>query len=575
MTRTPWGSVAAGAALVLATIGCGARGAGSPEAPASSASTAGSSTRGSRPPAPTGALPLTRAERTSYRETSSQADVVAFIDSLQRLGAPLWVGTLGTTVEGRDIPYVVASRPLVTTPSQARRLGRPVLFIQGNIHSGEVEGKEALQMVLRDLLFADRPNALDSVVLIAVPNYNADGNERLAPQGRARGSQQGPEMVGTRANASGLNLNRDYMKAETPETRGAIAIFNEWDPDLFVDLHTSNGSYHGYALTYAPPLNPASFPIGGAYTRDSLLPVIRSRMRSRHGFETFDYGNFNRPDTTGRWATYEHVPRFGTNYYGLRGRLSILSEAYSHDPFDRRVASTYAFVQEILSIIAERAPRVIALSRSADQMVTAWGRSPASAPPVPVRAVFAPPFRADVLVEDVERRQGDTTRYEAGTPPGTRRTGNFRAVRMSVIDRFAGERARPMPAAYVLDAFQSDAVDLLRMHGIVVQQLDAPLRTDAELFVADSVVTANQQFEGHRIVRLEGRWRTEQRTFPAGAYLISTAQPLGVLAMYLLEPESDDGLVAWNLFDWMLRPGSQAPIVRLPGPVAAAATIVR
>jgi hypothetical protein len=574
MTRHPRLSLVGVSALGFALAGCGGMSATSDPAAAPAPSAAGSSAPGSRPPAPAANQPRTRAERTSYKETSSQGDVVAFIDSLQRLGAPIWVGTLATTVEGRDIPYVVASRPLVTTPAQARRLGRPVLFIQGNIHSGEVEGKEALQMILRDLLLSDRRNALDSVVLIAVPNYNADGNERLAPQARARGSQQGPEMVGTRANASGLNLNRDYMKAETPETRGALAIFNEWDPDLFVDLHTSNGSMHGYALTYAPPLNPASFPIGGAYSRDSVVPVLRARMRSRHGFETFDYGNFNRPDTTGRWATYEHVPRFGTNYYGLRGRLSILSEAYSHDPFERRVASTYAFVQEILSLMAERAPRVIALSRAADEMVTAWGRSPVNAPPIPVRAQFALAVRGDILVEDVERRQGDTTRYEAGLGVGVRRTGNFRAVRMSIVDRFVGTRERPMPTGYILDAFQSDAVDLLRLHGVVVQQLDAPLQAAAEAFTADSVMTGSP-FEGHPIVRLEGRWRAEQRTFPAGAYLISTAQPLGVLAVYLLEPESDDGLVAWNLFDWMLRPGGQAPIVRLTTPVAAAATIVR
>src|SRR5688500_2326651 len=176
------------------------------------------------PPTRDARLPQTRAERTGYRETSSHADVLAFIDSLQKLGAPIWVGEVATTTEGRSIPYVVASRPLVTTPAQARRLERPVVYIQGNIHSGEVEGKEALQAILRDLLFEAGPNVLDSVVLIAVPNYNADGNENLAPQRRARGSQNGPEMVGTRANAQNLNLNRDYVKAEAPETRDRKSV---------------------------------------------------------------------------------------------------------------------------------------------------------------------------------------------------------------------------------------------------------------------------------------------------------------------------------------------------------------
>src|SRR5215207_7907049 len=236
-------------------------------------------------------LPRTRAELTDYRETSRYADVVAFVDSLRALGAPVRVATLGKSSEGRDIPLVIASRPLVSTPAEARLLHRPVVYVQGNIHAGEVEGKEALQMLLRDLLFASAPNALDSVVLLAVPIYNTDGNERIAPQGVNRAEQNGPELVGERANGKGLDLNRDYVKAEAPETRAALAFFAEWDPDVFVDLHTTDGSFHGYSLTYAPSLNPSA-PFG-ALTRDSVLPELRRRMRTRRGSEVFDYGNFS------------------------------------------------------------------------------------------------------------------------------------------------------------------------------------------------------------------------------------------------------------------------------------------
>ena len=558
--RTPFCVV--GLAMTLG--GCGAIAAGGP----------GGVPGGTERPSSPANLPRTRAERTSYRETSSHTDVLAFIDSLQKLGAPIWVGEVATTTEGRSVPYVVASRPMLTTPAQARRLERPVVYIQGNIHSGEVEGKEALQAILRDLLFDSRSNVLDSVVLIAVPNYNADGNENLAPQRRARGSQNGPEMVGTRANAQNLNLNRDYMKADAPETRGSLDMFNTWDPDIFLDLHTSDGSYHGYALTYSPSLNPAAF-FGGVYARDTILPLIRERMRTRHRFETFDYGNFSRPDSTGTWATYEHVPRFGSNYYGLRGRIGLLSEAYSHDPFERRVASTYAFVQEVLSFAAERSGDIRALSRRADAQTTAWGRAPAAAPRIPVRADFmTQPTRGDILVETVTRVQGDTVVHEPGLRPGERRTGVIRPVAMTIIDRFEPTLTRPMASAYVLDATQTEAVRLLRLHGVVVQRLDAEWRTPVEVFVPDSVV-ALRAFEGHRPVRLEGRWRSDTRVLPAGSYLITTAQPLGVLVTYLLEPESDDGLVTWNVFDRVLAAGAESPVIRVTVPVAAAATVVR
>ena len=240
--------------------------------------------------------PRTQAERTGFLETSSHASVEAFLDSLTKLGQSITSGVMGKTTEGRDLPYVIVSRPLLATPAAAHASGRPIVFVQGNIHSGEVEGKEALQALVRDLILDPRPNVLDSIVLIALPNYNADGNERLAPQARNRGSQNGPEMVGTRPNATGLNLNRDYMKADAPETRASLTMFNTWDPHVLVDLHSTNGSYHGYNLTYAPSLNPAAAlpgaTFGGAWARDSFLPELRRRVRERHSVETFDYGNF-------------------------------------------------------------------------------------------------------------------------------------------------------------------------------------------------------------------------------------------------------------------------------------------
>ena len=277
--------------------------------------------------APCLAAQQTRAERTKYTETSLYADIISFLDSLQQRGAKIRVGFIGRTMQGRDIPYVIASRPLVTTPLEAKRLGRPIVYVQANIHSGEVEGKEAMLAMLRDLTLDPRPNVLDSIVLITVPDYNADGNEALAPQARNRGAQQGPEMVGTRADAQGINLNRDYIRAETPETRGSLAMFNAWDPDVFVDLHTTDGSFHGYALTYAPSLNPASL-AAGAYTRDSLLPELRRRMQARDGFAVFDYGNFDTQyeerdisDTVrSGWYNYDRRPRCGSSYFWLRQR---------------------------------------------------------------------------------------------------------------------------------------------------------------------------------------------------------------------------------------------------------------
>ena len=532
--------------------------------------------------------PRTQAERTGYQETSSHASVQAFLDSLKLLGKPLAGGVMGKTTEGRDLPYVIVSRPLFSTPEAARRSGRPIVFVQGNIHSGEVEGKEALQALVRDLLLDARPNVLDSIVLIALPNYNADGNERLAPQARNRGAQNGPEMVGTRPNATGLNLNRDYMKADAPETRASLAMFNAWDPHVFVDLHTTNGSYHGYNLTYAPSLNPAAelreATFGGAWARDSFLPELRRRVRTKHSVETFDYGDFvgggggrggrggagAGPPPTGitpttpptGWRTYEHTPRFGTNYYALRGRVSILSEAYSHDPFEKRVRSTYAFTRELLSLVAERKDAILGLARRSD---AAMRRGHSILPPVPVRAGFTDaPSTGDVSYEEIER-MGDSTRYEAGMPLGARRTGRFRTAPMQLITRFTPTLTRPAPWGYAIAASDTAAINLVRLHGIEVARTSAAWSGDAgPQFVVDSTVMAPNAFEGHRLVRLVGRWEPgTPAALAAGTYVVRVAQPLGVLAMYLLEPESDDGIVAWDIAGRSSGSAGSAPVIRL------------
>lgn len=518
------------------------------------------------------ALPATRAETSGFTETSRFADVSAFLDSLRNLDAPLVFGEMGVTAGGRRIPFALASRPLVRTPEEARALRRPIVYVQGNIHGGEVEGKEALLMLLRDLAFEQRPNVLDSLILIAVPVYNIDGNEDLGPQARNRPEQNGPALIGRRPNSMGRDLNRDYIKAEAPETRASLAMFNSWAPDIFVDLHTTNGSMHGYALTYSPPLNPAS-PLG-TLARDAWLPELRARMLRRHGMQTFDYGNFGTDSTpwqerliynatAAAWTTFDSRPRFSTNYYGLRNGIGILAEAYSHDPFARRVAVTYAFTRELLSLIAEQGPALAAARRDAD-----GADLTGSTLPIRARLVSSPPIHA-VLVEEIERT-ADSSVHEAGMRPGLRRTGRFRGVPMPAFVSFEPALSTRLPRAYVVPARIEGAVAALRAHGVQLRRLDAAAvsalsREPVREFFVDSVQRSAQPFEGQRQTRVEGSWRPSASMPAHGDYLVIVAQPLGRLAAYLLEPQSDDGLVTWNLYG-DISAGTALPVLRVLPP---------
>ena len=499
----------------------------------------------------------TRAERTAYRETSSYADVVAFLDSLRARGAPISLDTLAFSPEGRPVPYVVAARPLAKHAADADRSGKPVVYVQANIHAGEVEGKEAAQMLLRDLTLGPLAPLLDRLVLLLVPIYNVDGNEALAPGDTNRPGQNGPALVGRRANGQGLDLNRDYVKMEAPETRGAAELLREWNPHLFVDLHTTNGSYHGYALTYAPGLNPNST-AANDFVRDRVLPALRSRMTERHGRATFPYGNFRsqHPDSLAQgWETYDARPRFGANWIGLRGRMAVLSEAYSNDDFRTRVASTYDFVRELLSLVAEEHPTVMALDSA---------RSPLP-DSVAVRSVLGPPASRAVIAE-VTGPAGEGN----GMYARRRRSGVYRTIEMPVYDHFIAARREAIPESYLIPDRYSPVAELLRRHGITVERLRKRAGGPLEAFTLDSVVRG-PLFEGHRPVRLEGRWSEGKGSAPAGWYLVRTAQPLGVLAAYLLEPASEDGVATWNLLDAGLAVGRPYPILRSRRAVSAAA----
>jgi zinc carboxypeptidase len=491
----------------------------------------------------------TTPERTGNRETSSHADVLAFLDSLERAGAGIRVRTLGVSPEGRRLPLVIAARPMVESPGEAHRTGKPIVYVQGNIHAGEVEGKEALQMLLRDLTVGPLRTLLDSVIVLAVPIYNADGNDQFGPGETNRPGQNGPAVVGRRANGQGLDLNRDYVKAEAPETRASTALLNAWDPDIFIDLHTTNGSYHGYALTWAPGLHPDPNP-SNDYARDRFLPAIRERMRTRHHQETFPYGNFRNqePDSLIQgWETYDYRPRYGTNWIGLRGRIAILSEAYSNAPFGERISATYNFVREILSLAAEE--RATIKARNA---------APIPADSVTIRAVLAPATRQAVIAE-ITKPAGD-----GGGPFAHRtRTGEYRTITMPVYDRFAPARREAVPAGYLLPPSLGHVAELLGRQGVTVERLAAPWRGAVEQFRVDSIVVERYVFEGHRTLTVEGAWVGVEGAVTAGWYYVPTAQRLGRFAAYLLEPGSEDGVITWNSLDRSLRRGQPAPVWRV------------
>jgi predicted deacylase len=469
---------------------------------------------------------------------------------------------------------MVIADPKVTTPAAARKLGRPIVFVQANIHAGEVEGKEAVLMLARRLVSGDLKPLTRQLVIMIAPDYNADGNEKVNVQNRT--AQYGPVAgVGTRENSKGLDLNRDYMKLDSAEARSLVGLFNAWDPHVVVDLHTTNGSYHGYHLTYAPILNPNADARLIDFTRQRMLEPITATMLKDHNWRIYYYGNFSQasgrpagsridPANPGdvTWRTFDHRPRFGNNYAGLRNRIAILSEAYSYLDFKRRIEVTEDFVEQIWRSAAANAKQILTLTAQADRAFTA----PASVKPVELGVdieIRALPKPVGILVSDVTKVPNPRSGREMLAMAET-----SQPVMMQDFGVFAATRSLPIPRGWLIPAASANgrlaaALERLRHHGVRVQEVAAEAQVAVERFSIAEYTRAPKPFQARYEARLKGTYDKAQFTVEPGSLFIPANQPLARLAFYLIEPESDDGLVTWNVIEDGLAAGQTYPIYRV------------
>jgi hypothetical protein len=514
--------------------------------------------RPSTRPAAATRTPLTRPERTGYRETSRYEDVVAFLNALPR-SPRIHVTSMGYTSEGRSIPLVVVGHAGDGSPEAVLRSGKLRIYIQANIHAGEVEGKEAALELLRDLAAGRHARWLDSVVLLVAPIYNADGNERVSLTNRP--GQLGPiGGMGQRPNAMQLDLNRDHIKLESPEARSQALLLRRYDPHVAMDLHTTDGSVHGYHLTYAEPLHPATDTAIVNLLRRDWLPEVTATIKRTDGFDIFYYGNMpESPVDRGGggaergWYSFDHRPRFSENYWGLRGRIGILSEAYSYATFEDRIRATRRFVEENIAYAAAHASRIMRITEAADAH-DIMGESLA------VRARLHRGADIPVLRGEVAEETNPYTGQRM-----LRRLDVRRPETMADYTTFEGTEFARVPHAYFVPANLTAAIERLAAHGVRTSRLEQTVVVPLERFRVDSSWTAAREFQGHKERQVLGAWESVTDTIPAGTVVVWTDQPLGRLAFIMLEPRSDDGLLDWNFFDEALAGARYYPVRRVFG----------
>jgi hypothetical protein len=487
-------------------------------------------------------------ERSNFEKTSTHADVMSFINAIKVKSPYMQVTSIGKSTMGKDIPLVILSNPAVSSPAEAKALGKPVVYIQGNIHAGEVEGKEAVMMMIRDILLGTKSNLLDNQVILFLPIYNTDGNDKMA-KGLRPTQENSPLETGERENGQGLDLNRDGIKMEAPETQALIQnVITAWDPQMSVDLHTTNGTWHAYSLTWAPSYLYAGEPSTYHFTNDVMLPAITKKIKNEYGLFFGPYGDYNTREgwPVKNFYTYNHHPRYIVNQFGLRNRMAILSEAFAHERFYQRIYSTYTFVYEILDYCNKHAKEIVKINHDAELAAVKNVIENAGKIKKGVRYKMVP---------TANKINGFRT-YDYNTftkPDGSKtilKTGNVVTFdNVTYYGDFMDTVQSTLPRGYIIPASQSAIADLLMRQGVKVEKLEKDEKLSGEIFMVDKFDRATRKFEGHNMASAEGRFEPVTRTVLKGDYKVDLAQPLANLIFYMLEPQSDDGLLTWNFFD--------------------------
>jgi hypothetical protein len=425
---------------------------------------------------------------------------------------------------------------------------RVVVYFQANIHAGEVEGKEATLMLARDIVLDPKPLSRPRR-----PAHRADLQRRRQRQDGPRNRSQArsaPKSSGVRHSGQNLDLNRDAMKLESPEMRGLVRnVLLRWDPLLLVDCHTTDGSFHQEPVTYSWPLCPNGDPAVLAYARDKMLPAIDAILEKKFGTLAVPTGDpMDFQDREKGWRTFRHQPRYMTNYVGLRNRLAILDETNYAD-FKTRVAGNYHLLKAVLDYCWTNAAELQRLIADADARTVQTGLAPKETDTFGLDIEVQPlPGKVTVLGYEMEAPP-PAAEGAAGPFPRMRPTDRKKAYVMPYYADFVAKRSVRLPYAYLIPVVDPAVADKLRQHGVAVERLTAAATLEVEAFRLKDIKGAERLYQGHRTNAVKGEYAVEKRDFPEGTFLVRTAQPLGRLAAYLLEPESDDGLLVWNFFD--------------------------
>lgn len=481
---------------------------------------------------------LTHAEQTEFRETGSYDGCVGFYRRLAEASRFARLEEIGRSSEGRPLYVLIASRDRAFTPAAARRTGKPVVLLQNGIHAGENGGKDAAMMLLRDLLVTRRlEKLLDSVIVLSIPVFNADGHERVSPWNRI--NENGPREMGFRVTARRLNLNRDYLKADAPEMRAWLRLYTRWLPDLLIDNHVTDGGDAQYDVTVAAHTEQDIAPPVGAWVKNQFLPDLFRRLESLGHVPGFYIEG--RAAGGKALAVMTASPRYSTGYAAAQNRAALLVETHSLKSFRTRVWSHYDIMRASLERVAETAAALRRASLEADRLQAAV------APGTPVFLEGTPAGEGEPYVLRGMKAEQVPSPVSGGTV--ARYTAEKADQHVILVRTLAPKVAPPAPHGYIVPREWPEIIELLALHGVEMIPLEQPAEGEFGTLEFSDVRFAAAPFEGRfRVLSFAAAARTVRRAVAAGSVYVPVAQRAGKVAMHLLEPDAPDSAVRWGFF---------------------------
>lgn len=499
------------------------------------------------PQNPTSRVPAeweTHAEKTNYRETPRYAETVAYCERLTAETPLIRLTSFGQSGEGRDLPLLIAAEGGTFAPESAREANKPVVLIQACIHAGEPDGKDAGLALLRDIAITrTHADLLNRVVILFMPLYNADGHERFGPYNRI--NQNGPAEMGWRTTTAYLNLNRDYMKAEAPETRAWLRLWNKWQPDLFIDCHVTDGADYRYNITYHHEHHAGVPPTVLAWERDVFDKRVPPQVEAAGNVVSWYLEFKDNRDLMKGIVDFSGSPRFSTGYVPLRNRPGILVETHMLKDYESRVRGTYDLLRFALEDVNRDPEALLNAGRLADEEACSNGRTydPSREYPLTFELTDSElPYELKAL----------EYRTEQSTVSGALRVVfGTEALDLTVpfYNHFIPKISVAPPLYYIVPPQWHDVIAVLRAHGLELRRTTESARIEVESYRFTDVTLPSVSFEGRSMPRFKTEPLTETRTFPDGSVIVSLEQAGAPVAIHLLEPQAPDSFVAWGFFN--------------------------